>query len=221
MPAASSQRRRSLGSEPHDARARIDVDGLVEIVIVRIVADDLTGALDTAAPFAAASGPLPVFWDRDDAKRQLRARYRDPRTEFGRSHLGPPSARCGAGLQEDRLPSARKHRLRDSGLPRDPPVPQRDHRTGLPGARARDPGGPAILAARAGPSMGAGARRSSGPAANAAFLSVTLARRTGSRAAAFLCAMPRTMEIWARSSRPAAGWQSRSCGAAAQVSLAR
>jgi uncharacterized protein YgbK (DUF1537 family) len=32
-------------------------------VIVRIVADDLTGALDTAAPFAAAMGPLPVFWD--------------------------------------------------------------------------------------------------------------------------------------------------------------
>jgi D-threonate/D-erythronate kinase len=32
-------------------------------VIVRIVADDLTGALDTAAPFAAAGEPLPVFWD--------------------------------------------------------------------------------------------------------------------------------------------------------------
>jgi uncharacterized protein YgbK (DUF1537 family) len=31
-------------------------------VIVRIVADDLTGALDTAAPFAAARGPLPVLW---------------------------------------------------------------------------------------------------------------------------------------------------------------
>jgi uncharacterized protein YgbK (DUF1537 family) len=34
-----------------------------ELVIVRIVADDLTGALDSAAPFAAASGPFPVFWD--------------------------------------------------------------------------------------------------------------------------------------------------------------
>jgi uncharacterized protein YgbK (DUF1537 family) len=32
-------------------------------VVVRIVADDLTGALDTAAPFAAAMGPFPVFWD--------------------------------------------------------------------------------------------------------------------------------------------------------------
>ena len=30
---------------------------------VRIIADDLTGALDSAAPFVAATGPLPVFWD--------------------------------------------------------------------------------------------------------------------------------------------------------------
>ncbi len=30
---------------------------------VRIVADDLTGALDTAAPLAALTGPLPVYWD--------------------------------------------------------------------------------------------------------------------------------------------------------------
>jgi D-threonate/D-erythronate kinase len=33
-------------------------------VVLRIVADDLTGALDTAAPFAAAAGLLPVRWDR-------------------------------------------------------------------------------------------------------------------------------------------------------------
>jgi uncharacterized protein YgbK (DUF1537 family) len=31
--------------------------------IVRIVADDLTGALDAAAPFVATTGPLPVFWE--------------------------------------------------------------------------------------------------------------------------------------------------------------
>jgi uncharacterized protein YgbK (DUF1537 family) len=30
---------------------------------VRIVADDLTGALDTAAPLVPLAGPLPVFWD--------------------------------------------------------------------------------------------------------------------------------------------------------------
>jgi len=30
---------------------------------VRIVADDLTGALDAAAPFAAVIGPLPVLWE--------------------------------------------------------------------------------------------------------------------------------------------------------------
>lgn len=33
-------------------------------VVLRIVADDLTGALDTAAPFAAAGAPFPVLWDR-------------------------------------------------------------------------------------------------------------------------------------------------------------
>jgi uncharacterized protein YgbK (DUF1537 family) len=31
---------------------------------VRIVADDLTGALDTAAPLVSLAGPLPVFWRR-------------------------------------------------------------------------------------------------------------------------------------------------------------
>jgi D-threonate/D-erythronate kinase len=31
---------------------------------LRIVADDLTGALDTAAPLAALAGPLPVLWER-------------------------------------------------------------------------------------------------------------------------------------------------------------
>jgi D-threonate/D-erythronate kinase len=35
---------------------------------VRIIADDLTGALDAAAPFAAATGPLPVVWDAGRAK---------------------------------------------------------------------------------------------------------------------------------------------------------
>jgi uncharacterized protein YgbK (DUF1537 family) len=29
---------------------------------VRLVADDLTGALDTAAQFVARGGPMPVFW---------------------------------------------------------------------------------------------------------------------------------------------------------------
>jgi D-threonate/D-erythronate kinase len=33
-------------------------------LVLRIVADDLTGALDTAAPFAAAGEPLPVCWDQ-------------------------------------------------------------------------------------------------------------------------------------------------------------
>ena len=29
---------------------------------LRLVADDLTGALDTAAQFVASTGPVPVFW---------------------------------------------------------------------------------------------------------------------------------------------------------------
>ena len=32
-------------------------------MLVRIVADDLTGALDSAAPLSRREGPLPVFWD--------------------------------------------------------------------------------------------------------------------------------------------------------------
>lgn len=27
-----------------------------------LIADDLTGALDTAAQFAAVTGPIPVYW---------------------------------------------------------------------------------------------------------------------------------------------------------------
>jgi uncharacterized protein YgbK (DUF1537 family) len=33
------------------------------VTVVRIVADDLTGALDAAAPLVGLAGPLPVFWD--------------------------------------------------------------------------------------------------------------------------------------------------------------
>jgi uncharacterized protein YgbK (DUF1537 family) len=37
------------------------------MTIVRIVADDLTGALDAAAPLVGVAGPLPVFWDAQAA----------------------------------------------------------------------------------------------------------------------------------------------------------
>ena len=33
------------------------------MTLVRIVADDLTGALDAAAPLVGVAGPLPVTWD--------------------------------------------------------------------------------------------------------------------------------------------------------------
>jgi D-threonate/D-erythronate kinase len=37
------------------------------MTLVRIVADDLTGALDAAAPLVGLAGPLPVFWDAQAA----------------------------------------------------------------------------------------------------------------------------------------------------------
>ena len=39
------------------------------MTIVRIVADDLTGALDAAAPLVGLAGPLPVLWDAAEAAR--------------------------------------------------------------------------------------------------------------------------------------------------------
>jgi uncharacterized protein YgbK (DUF1537 family) len=55
------------------------------VTIVRIVADDLTGALDAAAPLVGLAGPLPVLWDADAATEAhgsfaLDAESRDRRT---------------------------------------------------------------------------------------------------------------------------------------------
>jgi uncharacterized protein YgbK (DUF1537 family) len=44
------------------------------VTIVRIVADDLTGALDAAAPLVGVAGPLPVLWD-EDAAAQARGSF--------------------------------------------------------------------------------------------------------------------------------------------------
>jgi uncharacterized protein YgbK (DUF1537 family) len=38
------------------------------MTLVRIVADDLTGALDAAAPLVGVAGPLPVLWDESVAR---------------------------------------------------------------------------------------------------------------------------------------------------------
>jgi uncharacterized protein YgbK (DUF1537 family) len=46
-------------------------DDLGAVTVVRIVADDLTGALDAAAPLVGVAGPLPVLWD---GRAALRAR---------------------------------------------------------------------------------------------------------------------------------------------------
>ena len=53
---------------------------------LRIVADDLTGALDTAAPLAALGGPLPVFWQRNAIPAEVSSFALD--TE---SRDGPPA----------------------------------------------------------------------------------------------------------------------------------
>lgn len=52
-------------------------------LVLRIVADDLTGALDTAAPFAAATDPVPVFWDqtRRSGSYALDTETRERRTD--------------------------------------------------------------------------------------------------------------------------------------------
>jgi uncharacterized protein YgbK (DUF1537 family) len=39
------------------------------VTVIRIVADDLTGALDAAAPLVGLAGPLPVLWDAASAAR--------------------------------------------------------------------------------------------------------------------------------------------------------
>jgi len=44
------------------------------VTIVRIVADDLTGALDAAAPLVGLAGPLPVLWD-GSAARTMRGSF--------------------------------------------------------------------------------------------------------------------------------------------------
>jgi len=41
------------------------------VTIVRIISDDLTGALDAGAPFVASIGPLPVFWKMPSRRRPL------------------------------------------------------------------------------------------------------------------------------------------------------
>jgi D-threonate/D-erythronate kinase len=43
------------------------------MTVVRIVADDLTGALDAAAPLVGVAGPLPVLWDESLARTARRS----------------------------------------------------------------------------------------------------------------------------------------------------
>ena len=73
---------------------------------LRIVADDLTGALDTAAPLAALGGPLPVFWQRSAIPAEVSSFALD--TESRDLPPAPPAwldAFAGAGLAYKKIDS--------------------------------------------------------------------------------------------------------------------
>lgn len=73
---------------------------------LRIVADDLTGALDTAAPLTALGGPLPVFWQRDAIPAEARSFALD--TESRDLPPAPPAwldAFADAGLAYKKIDS--------------------------------------------------------------------------------------------------------------------
>ena len=79
---------------------------------LRLLADDLTGALDSAARFVPMTGPVAVTWQDvatagsvaiDSGTRELPA-------EAARLRIDAPRAAAGrrrAGIQEDRQPAAR------------------------------------------------------------------------------------------------------------------
>ena len=73
---------------------------------LRIVADDLTGALDSAAPLAALAGPLPVFWQRGAIAAEVTSFALD--TESRDLPPAPPAwldAFAGAGLAYKKIDS--------------------------------------------------------------------------------------------------------------------
>ena len=93
---------------------------------LRLIADDLTGALDTAAEFVGLGGPVPVIGRAPcrPARRQRGARQRHPRARArggrggdGRG-LAPGLAGAGDRLQEGGQPAARPRRGGARRLPR-------------------------------------------------------------------------------------------------------
>ena len=92
---------------------------------LRLIADDLTGALDAAAPFAAADRPLPVRWPPlpGEARGSL---VLDTETREVDGAAAADATRAAAGasrgrrsrLQEARQPPSRPCGARDRDLPR-------------------------------------------------------------------------------------------------------
>jgi uncharacterized protein YgbK (DUF1537 family) len=81
---------------------------------VRIVADDLTGALDTAAPFAATAGPLPVFWETPSNPKSRGSFALDSETRDARApRLDWTQAFRGAGLAFKKIDSLLRGRTVD------------------------------------------------------------------------------------------------------------
>ncbi|MGK9230208.1 hypothetical protein KXS07_00835 [Inquilinus limosus] len=77
---------------------------------LQLIADDLTGALDTAAPFAGATGPIPVYWTEAPQSLPATGIALDSGTrEAGRDQARATLARLVAGLPRasDALPYAK------------------------------------------------------------------------------------------------------------------
>ncbi|MGQ0664064.1 MAG: four-carbon acid sugar kinase family protein [Pseudomonadota bacterium] len=69
------------------------------MTVVRLLADDLTGALDTAGPFARAAGPLPVVWGEDPWVRAAGSVALDSETREALEDVAVSRVRrCGAAL---------------------------------------------------------------------------------------------------------------------------
>jgi uncharacterized protein YgbK (DUF1537 family) len=70
--------------------------------VLRLLADDLTGALDSAAPFAAARGPLPVVWATaacraDDSDLAFDSETRDADDQTAAARAGTLAAAIAFG----------------------------------------------------------------------------------------------------------------------------
>ena len=84
---------------------------------LRLIADDLTGALDTAAEFVGLTGPVPVYWSGAiPADLPPSAAVDSGTRELGRERATATTAQLGERscgrehcLQKGRQPSARPH----------------------------------------------------------------------------------------------------------------